>query len=375
MSRMEKTLLCQTVLLFLAANIVFGQIPNENDLSNTNSYYYNFLNGKRKSDSGDYDGAIILLTKAIELKPDDIAAYGLRGWTEYSKGDYDKAIADYTKCAELKPDDFNPYMYRGWAKERKGDHNGAIADYTKIIEHEAEPTALSNGAYFNRGESKNAKGDFDGAIVDLTKAIELWSDVWFPAYLDRGKAKKAKGDLIGALADCTKAIELGRNLSPSQFAEAYENRACVYYDQHSFTNALVDFHKVLEFNSADDSVHFRIWLAQARLGESEIATQDLEKYLQNRQNGKSGDWPAKIGDFLAGKLDEANFFKAAKNTDSNEMKAQMCQAYFYAGTKYLIDGDKRTAASYFKKCLATDQMDSAEFWSASNESKFLKTEK
>jgi tetratricopeptide (TPR) repeat protein len=375
MNPMKKTLSWSAILLFLAANVANGQPQNESELSDTNSFYYNFLNGKRKSDTGDYDGAIIFLTKAIELKPDDIGAFGMRGWAEYSKGDYDKAIADYTKCAELQPDDFNPYMYRGWAKERKGDHNGAIADYTKIIGHEKGPTALFNGAYLNRGESKKAKGDFDGAITDLTKAIELWSDVWFSAYLDRSEAKKAKGDLTGALADCTKAIELGRNLSPPQFAEVYENRGCVYYDQHSFTNALVDFYKVLEFDSAADSVHFRIWLAQAQLGENEKATRDLKNYLQNRQNGKLDDWPAKIGGFLAGELNEAAFFRAAKNTNANAMKSQMCQAYFYAGTKHLIDGDKRTSASCFKKCLATDQMDSADFWSASNELKFLKAEK
>jgi tetratricopeptide (TPR) repeat protein len=173
MISIRKILSWSAVLLFLAANVAFSQIPNESDLSNTNGYYYNLLNGKKKSDKGDYDGAIILLTKAIELKPDGIDAYGYRGWAEYSKGDYDKAIADYTKCAELQPDNFNPYMYRGWAKERKGDHDGAIADYTKIIKHEHEPTALLDGAYYNRGCSKKAKGDLKGAAADFNKLLEL----------------------------------------------------------------------------------------------------------------------------------------------------------------------------------------------------------
>jgi lipoprotein NlpI len=55
-----------------------------------------------------------------------------------------------------------------------------------------------------------------------------------------------------------------------------------------------------------------------------------------------------------------------------ESRAIMCQAYFYAGTKHLIEGDKKTAETYFKKCLATDKVDSTEFWSAEAELKFLK---
>lgn len=374
MTPIRKILSCPVILSFLAANVAFGQIQNEYDLSNTNGYYYNFLNGKRKSDAGDYDGAIIFLTKAIELKPDEVGAFGMRGWAEYSKGDYDKAIADYTKCAELQPDNFGAFMYRGWAKQRKGDYNGAIADYTKIIEHEKKPSALFNDAYFNRGEAKMAKGDFDGAIVDLTKAIELGS-AYYSAYMHRGDAKKAKGDLDGALVDCSKAIESDANLASQQSAEAYAHRGYVYYDQHSFTNALIDFEKSRALNSSDDIVHFRIWALQARLGEKETATHDLQKYLQTRQNGKLDDWPAKIGGFLTGGLEQNAFFKAAQDADGKAKIDQMCQAYFYAGTKHIIDGDKKTATTFFKKCLATGKIDFAEFWSASAELNNLKAEK
>jgi tetratricopeptide (TPR) repeat protein len=371
---MKKALSWSAILIFLATNVAFGQIPNESDLSNTNGYYYNLLSGKTKADKGDFDGAVILLTKAIKIKPGTIDAYGYRGWAEYSKGDYDKAITDYTKCIELQPDNFSPYMYRGWAKQRKGDHNGAIADYTKIIEHETEPTALFNDAFFNRGEAKMANGDFDGAIVDLTKAIELGS-AYYSAYMYRSDAKKAKGDLAGALADCNKAIESDVNLAPQQSAEAYAHRGCVYYDQHSFTNALIDFEKSREFNSSDDIVHFRIWLVQARLDEKETATRDLQKYLQSRQNEQLDNWQGKIGSFLTGDLIEGVFLKSAKNADEKAAASQMCQAYFYAGTKHLIEGDKKTAVAQFKKCLATNKIDFGEFWSAAAELKILQSEK
>jgi tetratricopeptide (TPR) repeat protein len=371
---MKKALWWLAILSVLDVNVALSQILSESDLSNTNGYYYKVLNGKQKADTGDFDGAIILLTKAIELKPDGIDAYGYRGWAEYSKGDYDKAIADYTKCAKLQPDDFAPYMYRGWAEERKGDHDAAIADYTKIIKHEQSPTALWSGAYFNRGEARKNKGDFDGAITDLTTAIEHWSDVDFSACLLRGEAKEAKGDLTGAIADGIKAIESGRNLSPPQYAEAYNELGCMYYDQHSFTNALVNFQKASENSPSDDYIHFRIWLVKARLNERAEATKELQEYVQSR-TGKPNDWPAKIGSFLIGELAESALFKNANNSNTKTANDQLFQAYFFAGTKRLIEKDNKVAMNYFRRCLATDKINSTEYWSASADLKFLKSER
>ena len=48
--------------------------------------------------------AIAHYTKAIELDPNDAAAYYNRGFAYANKGEYDKAIADVEKCIELSDD-------------------------------------------------------------------------------------------------------------------------------------------------------------------------------------------------------------------------------------------------------------------------------
>src|SRR5262245_12217222 len=72
----------------------------------------------------------------IEIKPDDPAAYFLRGLRYCEEGDNDRAIAELSKAIEIKPGVGLAYHLRGGAYSDKGDKDRAIADYTKAIELE-----------------------------------------------------------------------------------------------------------------------------------------------------------------------------------------------------------------------------------------------
>jgi HEAT repeat protein len=169
------------------------------------------------------------------------------------------------------------------------------------------------------------------------------------------------------LADSTKAIAL----NPKD-GGTYHDRGCVYYNSHDFTNALADFRKSCELGSnSQDYSYYRIWLIRARSEEMDAATVELKAYLDNRKTGKPNDWPSKVGRFLAGQLTESDFLKAAEDTNPRTDQEQHCEAYFYAGSKRLIEDDKTTATDYFKKCLATDVKHFEEYQSADAEMKFL----
>jgi lipoprotein NlpI len=156
---------------------------------------------------------------------------------------------------------------------------------------------------------------------------------------------------------------------------AYQARGCLHYDSRDFTHALVDFRKAVELASTNDYAWFRVWLSRVTLGEADAATTELQKYLSGRVYGKTKEWTSKIGQFLAGQLAEADFLAAAKNTDPRTEAGQLCEAYFYAGSKRLLAGDKAVATDYFQKSIATDQKHYFEYASAVAELKFLKEEK
>jgi len=125
--------------------------------------------GTTAANKSDYDAAIAVWTKAIEIDSKDVNAYCNRGNAWYDKGDYDKAIADWTKVIKIDSKHAIAYYNRGNAWASKGNHSKAIADYTKAIEIEPKHAF----AYGNRGLAWGEKGDYDKAIADFDKAIEI----------------------------------------------------------------------------------------------------------------------------------------------------------------------------------------------------------
>lgn len=333
------------------------------ELKPDDEYAYS-LRGEAKRAKGDLDGAIADCTKVIEINPKLDAAYYNRGILKKDKGDYDGAIADFTYVIQLYPDDQDNYDARGDAKTDKRDYDGAIADYNKAIELAPKDANAYNG----RGVAEYFKGNLDGAIADYTKSMELdqdnYQDPSATAYENRGLARRDKGDLDGAIADYSKVIEL----KPDD-PQAYWSRGCLRYDSHDFTNALADFRLLTGDGSA-----IRIWLIRARTGEMASATTDLQTYLTNRTTGKPDDWDSQIGHFLTGQLTEDQFLAAAAKVDP-QTDGALCQAYFYAGSKHLISGDKVTAKDDFQKSIATNQKYYEEYFSAAAELKLLEAEK
>jgi len=244
------------------------------------------------------------------------------------------------------------------------DPDAAIAECNKAIELNPEYAML----YINRGSARETKGDLDGAIADFTKAIELKPDYAYGAYYNRGNAKSKKGDFEGAIADYSNAITLN-----PKYALAYHNRGSLRYHAHDFTEALMDFRKVCEVDSSlQDYARFQVWLVRVSLGEAEAASAELQTYLGSRATGKPDDWVSKIGRFLAGQLAEPEFLAVAKNADQEKEAGQLCQAYFYVGSKHLFAGDNAAAEDYFRKSIATNQRAYTEYSSAVAELGFLK---
>ena len=327
--------------------------------------------GLAKRAKGDLEGAIADYNVAVTLDPKDKAAYGNRGSAKWSKGDLDGALADYDSAIELDPNDPRSYDGRSFVKRSKNDLDGALADSDKAIKLDPRYTR----AYENRAFTKRLKGDLDGAIADYNRAIDT-DPKDANASSGRGFVKRMKGDLYGALADYDRAIELD-----SKNTDAYYGRGVASYDKRYWSNALSDFRKasalrptVSKSDTLQDYSHIRIWMTRAKLGERDAATRELKQYLLTRTNGKPGDWPSTVARALTGDVSEGEFLKAADSGDEKQTRNQRCEAYYYAGTLRLIDGDRSAAADNFTKCLATGANVNYEFQSAAAELQFLKGE-
>ncbi len=119
------------------------------------------------------DAKIAACTRMIETgdwKGADLAwTYIERGKAKYFKGDFDGAIVDHSQAIEADQKNVSAYTNRGHAKQRKGDLEGAIADSSRAIE--IDPAYAPS--YILRGLVKKDNDDFDGALADFDRFIML----------------------------------------------------------------------------------------------------------------------------------------------------------------------------------------------------------
>jgi tetratricopeptide (TPR) repeat protein len=75
------------------------------------------------------EAAIAELDRAIEIAPDDYAAYLLRGNIDtLPQKDYQHAIEDYSQVLQRQPNNPDAYFRRGLAKEKMRDEPGSLQD-------------------------------------------------------------------------------------------------------------------------------------------------------------------------------------------------------------------------------------------------------
>jgi len=122
-------------------------------------------------DLGDGAGAIADFGQALQLQPQQAAAYCNRAYIRTELGDPLGAIADYTAALQTQPDCAIAFFFRGMACQKVGDLRRAIADYSEAIQL-APPTPTP---YYYRGLARPRVGDIAGAIADLETALELFT--------------------------------------------------------------------------------------------------------------------------------------------------------------------------------------------------------
>ncbi len=91
-----------------------------------------------------------------------------------------------------------------------------------------------------------------------------------------------------------------------------------------------------------------------------------------RKPGKAPDWSLSLMRYLTGQLEEHDLIAAGKAADPKQETENMCEAYFYIGSKHLIAGEAPIANDYFRKCVATDVKNFTEFASSIAEMDCLK---
>ncbi len=132
---------------------------------------------------------------------------------------------------------------------------------------------------------------------------------------------------------------------PKDF-EALLIRAKARYAAKEYPLARQDLQEILKDRSAIRRGYplILLYLTARRMGSD-----GKDVLAQYAPGDLPREWPRPLIDWANGRIDADSAVQSAKTgTPANE---RLCEAYFYLGEGYLVDGDIRRAREYFQKSI------------------------
>jgi tetratricopeptide (TPR) repeat protein len=334
-------------------------------------------------------------TRAVKSTGPDPIAFEHRGWFHLRRGKHRLAITDFAMAMARDPANARYVAARAEARRRMRDYEGAVADFGRAIVLDPRDARIVH----DRGISLYALQDFKGALADFDRVLLVEPD-FGPSLHMRAKVRALMDppDLVGAAEDIARDLELrpddiegywvravvrrrggdreGALASVEEAvtryprsARARANRAEALYELRRWKDALADYRAACALDPGErDYAMLRIWILRSRMGEEEAATKEMEGYLGDRPRGGEDDgWYRKLAGHLAGSVPEEVLFADWAVEGPRRALEKQCEAYFYAGMRRIVRGERSVGEAYLRKCRETDRRDFLEFDSAAVE--------
>jgi tetratricopeptide (TPR) repeat protein len=164
---------------------------------------YNSL-GAVYADRGEYDRAMVMYQRAIDLDAANHRAYTNLAVLYGTRGDTAKAAALFITARRLRPDYVEAYTGLGNLYLQRGHFRDAITEYDAALS--VDP-ALAK-AWFNKGLAYYQLGIRDSALI-MFETTMRFQPRYTNAYLNAAVLYNEKGDTQSAVVMFTKAARLG----------------------------------------------------------------------------------------------------------------------------------------------------------------------
>jgi Flp pilus assembly protein TadD len=196
--------------------------------------------------------------------------YLLEGTGQSMRGEYERAIVMLSKAIDLDPQYAEAYMNRGIAYLESGQVEKALQDFSESLR--LEPNAL---CYYNRAQAWLAKQDLERAAADLNEAVRLAPED-AETYNMRAIVLSEQESYERGLADIERAIELGHR-------SGLQNKAVILEMAGRGEEAVACWDQVLKIKPKDTMALCRRGLLLERAGRKEQARQDLQRAWKERR--------------------------------------------------------------------------------------------
>lgn len=220
--------------------------------------------------------------------------------------------------------------------------NFTIASFNKVIDSGRYQGADLAELYWERAVQYGDLHHYTEAIADYDKAIQLKSD-FVAAYLNRAVALARLEKYDAAYAD----FDVVLKINPTNVS-AINSRAALNFLLGNYQAAIDDYQRYLKLRP--DDIYRMLWLY---ISEKHLNT-EAPSTLQQHIDGVSLDiWPGAIVRLYLGQVPVENVIKALNDNLAAWSNGSRCEAFFYLGEYFLLQGNKAEALKYFRNAVQT----------------------
>lgn len=293
-------------------------------------------------------------TRQIGEDPDDPLGYAARGTTRYQMGEFAGAIEDFQRALELGDRQRSTYVGLAAAFRQLDDTDAELETCSMLLEQYPDDARTLG----RRARIYRQLALWDESVADYERLAELQPTA--AVFNALCWVQWGQGDYDGALESLNRSLS-GRSPQMPDLL----TRGAAYLYLGRYEEARADLARAAaRWGPSQDYSNYYLWLATTSLGQRDVANATLSDYLDRALPTEIGDWSPTVGAFLVGDIREDVFLDDAAQGFDLPVNSQECEAYFYAGWKRLLDGDRETAAAYFQRSIDTNQQNYYEYFGA-----------
>ncbi len=190
--------------------------------------------------SGAYERAVTLLSKAISINPNVAPAHSNLAVALRELKRFKEALISCDRAIALKSDYVEAYYSRGLILKELGRIENALSSFDKALSIKPDPEA-----HYSRGNALRELNRFEDALWSYEKAIVL-NPNFAEAHFNRGNALRELSRPQEALVSYERAIAL-----KPDFAEVHHNRAVVLNELDQLDEFLASYERAIALRPND----------------------------------------------------------------------------------------------------------------------------
>jgi len=248
-----------------------------------------FQSARLASQAKDYKKEVSLLSKALEIQPDDVEALRHLVLARMRSSDAAKAVADARRLYALRPEDPDAVYLLGATMINHAEWHDARPIMEKLVSVRDDATAhvMLGMTLLNDGDMEAASQQIERALEQNPKETE--------AHYYKGVIARQHGDLSGAVHE----MELVVGANP-QHALAQVELGTLAFQAGNLDRARLAFEQAVALNPRVPENHYQLALAYSRLGLQDKARVQMAEFQRlkaaadhAKSNGSApGDRPA-----------------------------------------------------------------------------------